>query len=343
MTKQPVNDTRISEDKTSERQNYNFQQVIVLVGIALFIVKLIAWYFTNSTAVLTDAMESTVNIISAFVGLYSLYLSALPKDENHPYGHGKVEFVSAAIEGTLISVAGIVIVYEAIVQLQHPQPIARLDLGILLVSATAIVNYIVGAIALRKGKKNHSLALQASGKHLKSDTYSTIGIVAGLILMSVTHILWLDSAVALLFAVIILYTGYKIIRDSIGGIMDEADDRLIAEFVKFVHQQRKSQWIDLHNLRIIKYGSTLHMDCHMTLPYYFNVAQAHDEIEELDQRVNAHFGTAVELFVHTDPCQEFSCRICTLTECPVRKHAFEQLVPWDQKNIARNQKHALEA
>lgn len=338
MTKNPVN----TENKVRERQNYNFQQVIVLVGIVLFIIKLIAWYFTNSTAVLTDAMESTVNIISAFVGLYSLYLSALPKDENHPYGHGKVEFVSAAIEGTLISVAGVLIVYEAIVQLQHPKPIGRLDLGILLVSLTAVINYVIGAIAFKQGQKNHSLALQASGKHLKSDTYSTIGIVAGLILISITKILWLDSVVALLFAAIILYTGYKIIRDSIGGIMDEADDRLIAEFVVFVQQQRKPQWIDLHNLRIIKYGSTLHMDCHMTLPYYLNVAQAHDEIEQLDQLVNDHFGTAVEIFVHTDPCQDFSCRICTLSVCPVRKYAFEQIISWDQKNIARNQKHTLE-
>lgn len=332
MMKQPL----------KSKSNFAFQQWIVAVGIFLFILKVVAWYFTQSVAILTDALESIVNIITGFIGLYSLYLSSLPKDQNHPYGHGKIEFLSAAIEGSLIAVAGILIIYESIVNLQHPHQIQRLDFGIILVAFTAVMNYVLGSIAVRKGKETKSLALEASGKHLKSDTYSTGGIVVGLVLILITGVKWLDSVVAFVFAGVILYTGYKILRDSIAGIMDEADEKLISEFVQLIQTERPDKWIDVHNLRIIKYGSTLHMDCHLTLPYYFSVKKAHDEVEKLDQMVNDHFGTKVELFVHTDPCMPYSCKICNLTACEVRTHRFEKQIAWTKKNISLNQKHQID-
>lgn len=326
---------------TIEKQNYNFQKLIAIVGVILFLVKLIAWYITNSVAILTDALESTINVISGFVGLYSLYLSAKPKDQNHPYGHGKAEFVSAAIEGTLISVAGIVIIYEAINNLKHQHSIGRLDQGIVLVAITAIANYIFGLLAVKKGKKNNSLALIASGKHLQSDTYSTLGIVAGLILLSITKIAWLDSAVALLFAIIIIVTGYKIIRNSLAGIMDEADEHLLKKVVELLQTSRRENWIDLHNLRIIKYGSTIHLDCHMTVPWYLNVHEAHIEVAALEALVKQHFGTSVELFVHTDGCLDFSCKICDKKDCSVRKFEFINKVNWTVNNISSNKKHTI--
>ena len=232
---------------------------------------MLAWYITNSVAVLTDGLESIVNIITGFIGLYSLYLSALPKDNNHPYGHGKAEFISAGIEGTLISVTGLIIIYEAINNLRHPHVLGKLDYGIGLIALTSIINFAVGFVAVRKGKKNHSLALIASGKHLESDTYSTIGIVVGLILIYFTKLVWLDSIIALVYALIIIVTGYKIMRSSIAGIMDEADKKLLDEVVEYLNNSRTKNWIDLHNLRIIKYGAILHLDCHLTVPWYFTV------------------------------------------------------------------------
>lgn len=326
---------------TLEKQNYNFQKIVAIVGVALFLIKLIAWYITNSVAILTDALESTINVISGFIGLYSLYLSSLPKDKNHPYGHGKAEFVSAAIEGTLISVAGIVIVYEAINNLKHPHPIGQLDYGIFLVAITALVNYILGFVAVKKGKTNNSLALIASGRHLQSDTYSTLGIIAGLILLSITKIAWLDSIVALIFAAIIMITGYKIIRNSLAGIMDEADEELLKKLVNLLQNSRGENWIDLHNLRIIKYGSTIHVDCHITVPWYLNVNEAHVEIASLEELAKSHFGSSVELFVHTDGCMEFSCKICSKSDCPVRKHDFVRKINWTVENISSNNKHSL--
>lgn len=321
------------------KQNYNFQKVIAVTGVLLFLIKVAAWYLTGSVAILTDALESTVNVMSAFIGLYSLYLSAKPKDASHPYGHGKVEFVSAAVEGTLISGAGVLIIFEAIKNIQHPQPIGKLDYGIVLVSTTAIINYLVGAVAVRKGRASNSLALIASGKHLQSDTYSTIGIVAGLGLLYFTRMSWLDSAVALLFALLIVYTGYRIVRDSLRGIMDEADGELLRKMANLLQANRADDWVDLHNMRIIKYGSRLHLDCHLTVPWYLDVREAHREIERLSNLVVDNFGESVEFSVHADACQDFSCEICRKKECPERKRASIRTIEWTVENMSRDNKH----
>lgn len=321
--------------------NLRLQKIITVIAFILLLIKVAAWYLTNSVAILTDALESIVNVIAALIGVYSLYISAKPKDENHPYGHGKAEFLSAAVEGTLIIVAGVLIIYKAITTLIHPHPIQKLDYGIILVAVTAFINFIVGSVCLDAGKKNNSLALIASGKHLRTDTWSTLGIIIGLLLLYFTKLLWLDSVIAIIFSFIIIYTGYKIIRSSIAGIMDEADIELLKKLVTLLNINRKENWIDLHNLRLIKYGGTLHVDCHLTVPWYLNVREAHDEVEALATLVKIEFGEAVELFVHSDDCREFSCRICYKKDCLVRLHPFEHKVEWTVDNILKDSKHRL--
>jgi cation diffusion facilitator family transporter len=323
------------------KHNLKIQQLVAVVSIVLFIVKIIAWYLTASVAILTDALESIVNVVAGLIGLYSLYISAKPRDYDHPYGHGKAEFISAAIEGTLITVAGLIIIYEAINNLVHPHTIKKLDYGIILIAITAVINYLTGALCVRTGKKNNSLALIASGKHLQSDTWSTLGIIVGLILILLTGISWLDSAVAMLFAFIIIFTGYKIVRSSVAGIMDEADVELLNKMVRMLNNNRMENWVDLHNLRIIKYGGTIHVDCHLTVPWYLNVHEAHKEIDALSALVKNEYGESVELFVHSDGCLDFSCPICTKLDCAVRKHAFEKKVEWTMENVSRNTKHHL--
>ena len=167
-------------------ENIKVQQWVAAISVVLLAAKFYAYYLTRSVAILTDALESIVNVAAGFIGLYSLYVSAKPRDRDHPYGHGKAEFLSAAIEGTLIGAAGAIILYKAGMQLINPVPIKQLDLGILLLAATALVNYVTGFICERTGKRNNSLALLASGKHLKSDTWSTIAILAGLGLLYIT-------------------------------------------------------------------------------------------------------------------------------------------------------------
>ena len=323
-------------------QNFKIQKYIAVISVALFLIKLFAWYLTHSVAILTDALESIVNVVAGFIGLYSLYVSGKPKDQDHPYGHGKVEFLSAAIEGLLIGIAGIFIIREAILNLYEPHSIQKLDYGIYLVGVTAIINLLAGMICVKTGKKNNSLALIASGKHLMADTYTTIGIIIGLVLLFITGISWIDSVVAIIFALVIFYTGYKIVRSSIAGIMDEADMELLKKMVIFLNENRNPNWIDLHNLRIIKYGAMIHLDCHLTVPWYFNVHQAHDEIDRLSGLVKQHFGDSVELFVHSDGCLDFSCALCEKMECEVRKNAFEKKIVWTMENISSNKKHQLD-
>ena len=326
--------------KTQE-QNLNIQKWIAAISVLLLAVKFAAYYLTHSVAILTDALESIVNVAAGFIGLYSLYISAKPRDINHPYGHGKAEFLSAAVEGTLILSAGAIIIYKAIQHFIYPAPIKSIDKGMILVGITALVNLCVGFLGVRYGKKNQSLALIASGRHLISDSYSTFGIVAGLLLISFTKLFWIDGAIAIVFGVIIIYTGYRILRGSIAGIMDEADEELLQKMVRVFNANRKENWIDVHNLRVIKYGSILHVDCHLTVPWYLNVNEAHSEIEALGTLIKKEFGESIELFVHSDGCLYIQCPICLKADCPVRHHPFEKKIEWSLGNILSDKKHQL--
>lgn len=324
-----------------ERENYNFQKIVAFVGVVLLVIKLAAWYITDSVAILTDALEGIVNVIAAFIGLYSLYLSAQPKDKNHPYGHGKVEFISAGIEGVMIAFAGVWIIFEAINHIINPQAIKQIDLGIILIVFAGLTNFIVGYFAVKKGKENNSIALISSGKHLISDTYTTIGVIIGLIIIKITSIYWLDSAFAIVFGIIIIFTGVKILRQSVAGIMDEADTQLLEDMVDTLNNNRVPNWIDLHNLRIIKYGSGLHIDCHLTVPWYLSVKEAHEEIDVIESLIQEKYGNNIELFIHSDYCKPKSCEICTKVDCDVRVKPFIQQIDWNLDNVASNKKHQI--
>lgn len=321
------------------RENLLIQKIVVAIAVLLFAVKLTAYFITKSVSVLTDALESVANVGAGFIGLFSLYISAQPKDHNHPYGHGKAEFLSAGVEGSLIIIAGVAIIYKSVYSFVYPHELQKLDYGMILIGATAVVNFLMGTISVYRGKKNNSLALIASGRHLQTDTYSTIGIIAGLILIYFTNLLWLDSAIALLFAIVIIVTGYRIIRSSIAGIMDEADLVLLKKMVEVLDKNRQENWVDLHNLRVIKYGGQLHVDCHLTVPWYLNVHEAHAEIDKLAVLIKTEFGNSIELFVHSDGCLYFQCSICSKHDCHVRQHPFEKRVAWSTKNLLKDAKH----
>ena len=190
----------INEDALKQR----IQRWIVCGSVAIMAGKFLAFWLTNSVGILTDAVESIVNVTAGFISLYSLYLAAKPKDAGHPFGHGKVELISASIEGLLIIIAGGVIIFEGVRRLFEPAEIAKLDIGIIVVAAAGAMNYLMGWYSIRMGRRYNSIALIAGGKHLQSDTYSTIGLAIGLILLYITRIGWIDSALALIFGAIII-------------------------------------------------------------------------------------------------------------------------------------------
>lgn len=321
-------------------KSFRFQQIIAFVGVLLFIVKLIAWQMTHSDAVLSDAMESIVNIIAAFMGLYSLYLCNKPRDTDHPYGHGKVEFVTSGIEGALIGLAGILIIVEAVHSLITGIILNKLDWGIAIVTSTAILNYTMGYISYRKGKREHSLVLISSGKHLQSDTISTIGVVVSLVLVHLIGWLWLDPLIALLFGGYIIIAGYQIVRKALSGIMDEKDEALFTELVNILQANRKTEWIDIHNMRIQQFGAHLHIDAHITLPYYYSLKEAHQEMENVIHLLVKKVNRTIEFNFHLDYCKPFSCEICAI-DCPFREKPFVQTIQWDVKNIAGIAKHKI--
>ena len=191
------------------------------------------------------------------------------------------------------------------------------------------------------GKKNNSLALVTSGKLFLIDFFTTISVAIGLLILMVTNIQKVDSIIAVLLGAWVVYDGYKILRASLAGIMDEADMALLKNVIAEINKNRNDNWIDLHNLRVIKYGPLLHIDCHLTMPWYLNVHEAHLVMDQFTDLIKSKFGDSVEFFIHTDGCMTFSCAICNLASCEKRQHSFKQQLEWNMENVLSNNKHQL--
>jgi cation diffusion facilitator family transporter len=321
--------------------NIGVQAWVLFAGALIMAVKFLAWRLTHSNAVLSDALESIVNVSAGSFALYSLVLAAKPRDRDHPYGHGKVEFISASLEGSLVALAGLLIIFESVSALVHGVQIHALGQGTLLIAATGVANGLLGLLLRRRGRRTHSLTMEAGGTHLLSDAWSTAAVVLGLVVIQATGLVWLDSVFALCFALFILWQGVKVVRRSIGGIMDETDMAVAGDLLKIIDGHRRPSWIDLHNFRVIKFGSTLHIDCHVTLPWYFTVEAAHREITELAQLVKHISGREVEFFIHMDPCVPLSCTICEIMDCPVRQAPYVRRIPWTLGTALADKRHGI--
>jgi cation diffusion facilitator family transporter len=201
----------------------------------------------------------------------------------------------------------------------------------------------MGKYLLSRGKKTHSLLMTANGKHLISDTVSSIGLVAGLFLILLTGKLWLDNVIAIIFGLIILITGFSLVKKSVTSLLDEADEEKLALLVTELNKHRKDKWIDIHNLRVIKYGPNLHVDCHITLPWYDTLEESHAEVDAVEKFVKESLGRNVEFFIHSDPCvMPRSCTVCQLKNCIQRKSPMQQKIEWEISNMLPNRKHGVE-
>lgn len=321
-----------------QKQRLQIISAVLIFGIVITIIKFIAYFLTHSNAIYTDAIENIINVVAGAFAFYSIYLAAQPKDSNHPYGHGKVEFFAVGFEGALIIFAAVNIIYKSIEAFINPQNIEKLDSGIWLSVLAGLLNFSVGYFVVKQGKKLHSMTLEADGKHLMTDAYTSAGLVLGLIIIKLTDIYVLDSVISLLLGLMIMYNGYHLIRKSISGLMDELDHELVADIVNIFEKERKPEWIDVHNLRAQKYGHDLHIDCHVTVPYYFDLVRAHDEIELIEKLIERNVENGVELFIHVDPCVPNCCNYCAV-DCAYRKHPQERNITWNAELIMNNAKH----
>lgn len=322
----------------NQKKRLRIITAVLIIGIAVTIIKFVAYFLTKSNAIYTDALENIINVVAGAFAFYSIYLAAQPKDVNHPYGHGKVEFFAVGFEGALIVFAAINIIYKSIYSFIHPQDIQQLDQGIWLSVLAGAINFSLGFYVVKQGQKLNSMTLEADGKHLKTDAYTSVGLVLGLVLIKITELYVLDSAISLLLGCLILYNGYHLIRKSVSGLMDEVDPLLVDNIVKILEKERKPEWIDVHNLRTQQYGHDLHIDCHITVPYYFDLVRVHDEVESIEALIEKNIENNVELFIHVDPCLPNCCNYCSV-ECPVRKFPQERTIQWNTNLVMNNAKH----
>ncbi len=309
----------------------------VLTGIKFF-----AFFLTHSNAVLTDALESIINILAGTFALFSIYYASKPRDEDHPYGHGKIEFVSAGFEGGLVFFTGIYLIWNAVSGFFRPAQLQALDIGIALSAFTGFANFLMGRLLVRRGKRYHSITLIADGRHLITDTVSSAGVIIGLSIIYFTGLQWLDNLVAVILGFIILRTGYQLMRESLTGLLDEADTEKINLLVEILNKNRREKWVDIHKLRVLKYGSQLHVDCHVTLPWYDTLEEAHQEVVLVEKLIRENAGIDVEFFIHSDPCiPPESCTVCILAGCKHRKAELTNRLEWTVKNMLPDKKHGL--
>jgi cation diffusion facilitator family transporter len=312
--------------------------ISLITGVILMMAKFGAYFLTSSNFVLTDATESIVNVFASSFAFFSIYLSAQPRDENHPYGHGKVEYFSVFIEGILIGVAGVFIIIKSVYGIFYPNVIHDLLTGAVIIGATGAVNGALGYYMIRRGKSLPSITVEADGRHLLTDMITSAGLVIGLLLIHFTKILLLDSLLSIFVGLYILYTCYRLVRKSVAGLMDETDFEVVNDVIKILDANRKDEWIDIHNFRAQKYGNELHIDCHLTLPNYFDLNRVHEEVSLVDKMINNEV-TKTELFIHADPCLPDCCHYCSMPNCPIRSEPKTETIPWTMERVIRNKKH----
>jgi cation diffusion facilitator family transporter len=297
--------------------------VSLVVSAVLLGAKYTAYRLTGSTAILSDALESIVNVVAAVFALGGLVFAGRPADRNHPYGHGKVEFFSAAFEGGLIAFAAVLILYEVAQSLVRGAEVHQLEAGLGIVLAAGLVNLLLGIFLLRTGRRHDSLTLVADGQHVLSDFWTSLGIVAGLLLVRVTGLAWLDPAVAGLVALNLMWTGVRLVRHAAGGLLDEEDTGLLDRLLEVLRRHVGQGVIRIHHLRAIRAGRFHHVDAHLVVPEFWSVDRAHELAEGLAAQVIREVGVEGELVFHTDPCHRIYCAMCDLGDCPVRRAPFQ--------------------
>lgn len=278
--------------------------VLLSIGAAVFTtgLKTVAWTLTGSVGLLSDALESLINLAAAVGAYVALRYAAKPVDADHTYGHEKVEFFSSGLEGGLILVAAVGIGWTAIARLIEPHPLEALGLGLTLSMIAAAINGAVALVLLRTARLHHSIVLEADGKHLLTDVWTSMGVLVGLGLVSYTRALWLDSVVALFVAANILWTGGELVRRSFDGLMDRALPADELEKVREAIRIQLEPTMEYHALRTRRAGSRRFVDFHLLVPGTMTVADAHDVMDRMEDAIGTVF-PGIEVTVHVEPIE----------------------------------------
>lgn len=271
----------------------------IAAAIATILLKGVAWKLTGSVGLLSDAIESFVNLAGAIMALWMLTLAALPADDDHAHGHGKAEYFSSAFEGFLILLAAVSIGYTAVDRLMHPQPLEAVAVGLMVSVVASVINFATARSLMRVGRTHNSITLEADAHHLMTDVWTSVGVIAGVGLVWLTGALWLDPVIALLVAANIVWTGWQLMQRSAAGLMDISLPAERLEEIETLLTGYRAQGLDFHALRTRQAGSRAFVTLHMLVPGNWTVQQGHDWAERVEADIrktlpHAHVTTHLE-------------------------------------------------
>ncbi len=277
-----------------------FAWLSIGAALATMGLKALAYLLTGSIGLLSDAMESLVNLAGAVMALSMLAVAARPADEDHPHGHGKAEYFSAGVEGTLILVAAASIAYAAVQRLRHPQPLEQIGLGLGVSVLASLVNLGVALVLLRAAKQHRSATLDANAHHLLTDVWTSAGVLAGVALVALTGWLRLDPLVAIAVALNIVWTGGRIVRDSVYGLMDAALPPAEQEVLRQLLEPYEREGVEYHALRTRQSGAQRFVSLHVLVPPEWTVQQGHDLVERIEADIRRAL-PPVSVLTHLEP------------------------------------------
>ena len=275
----------------------------ILTAVATILLKAVAWQLTGSVGLLSDALESVVNLAGAMMALAMISLAALPPDEDHAYGHGKAEYFSAGFEGLLILVAAMAIGATAIMRLFDPRPLEQVGIGLAVSLAASLLNLVTALILRAAGRRYRSLTLEADAHHLLTDVWTSVGVIVGLAAVSLTGWLWLDPVIALLVAGNILRIAWKLLYSSAQGLMDRALPDADTLLLQAVFDQYRAQGIEFHALRTRESGARRFIDVHVLVPGHWSVQHAHELVEKIEADIRQALPQST-ILTHLEPLED---------------------------------------
>lgn len=275
----------------------------IAAALSTILLKGTAWWITGSVGLLSDAMESFVNLAGALMALSMLTLAAMPADEDHAHGHGKAEYFSSGFEGFLILIAAVCIAYAAIERLLHPQPIEAIGIGLAVSAVAAIINLVTALTLMKVGHQHNSITLEADAHHLLTDVWTSAGVIVGVTLVWLTDWLWLDPVIALLVAANIVWTGWQLLRRSAAGLMDVSIPGEQIGAIETVLDGYRSQGLDFHALRTRQAGARAFVTLHVLVPGAWTVQHGHDWLERIEADIRAVVPNA-HVVTHLEPIED---------------------------------------
>lgn len=281
-----------------------FIYLSIVAAVLTIGLKTTAYQLTGSVGLLSDALESCVNLVAALVALIVLTVAEKPADAEHAFGHSKAEYFSSAIEGGLIVLAAGSIVWSAYPRLINPQPLENVSVGLLISLGASLINLLVALVLIKQGAQNHSITLTADGKHLMTDVWTSVGVLAAIGLVKLTGWIILDPIIAMMVAFNIIWTGYRLLQQSARGLIDTAIPSAERQQIEQIFDQFRQPEIEFHSLMTRQAGQRKFISVHILVPGEWTVQKGHDLLEVIEKKIRDHFPFPVTVFTHLEPIED---------------------------------------